>query len=60
MKMDEFVVITDVGNGFKTKEEAIAYAKGLNTHLWHPAFNRDRYVMQLVETVRRNENEQSS
>jgi hypothetical protein len=51
--MDQFIVITDAGNGFNTQEEAVAYAQKLQRD--RPLVARQVYVMQLVETVERPE-----
>lgn len=51
--MDEFIVITDWGNGFDTREAAVAYAEKLQRD--RPLVARQVYVMQLMETVERSE-----
>lgn len=56
--MDEFVVISGAGNGFRTREEAVAYALqlfGQNKPGEARKVDRELFVMQLVETVERPE-----
>lgn len=56
--MDEYVVISGAGNGFRTREEAVAYAQqlfGQNKPGEARRVDRELYVMQLVETVSRPE-----
>ena len=56
--MDQFVVIPGAGNGFHTREEAVAYALqlfGQNKPGQARRVDDVLYVMQLVETVERPE-----
>jgi hypothetical protein len=56
--MDAFVVISGAGNGFRTREEAVAYARqlfGQNKPGEARKVDRELHVMQFVETVRSEE-----
>lgn len=52
--MDKFVVISGAGNGFKTREEAVAWAQqlfGQNKPGEARRVDRELHVMQWVQTV---------